>query len=496
MPRDYSLKTNIAPYSSPPATTAADAGSLYYSTYDSFVYVSNGATWAKVGGGGTAWKEPVWVASTTNVTLSGVQTIDGSGSLGSGYRVLIKNQANPGENGIYITDSAGAWARAADAGGAAMEGAMVVVMSGNTQANTLWQMTADPPFVVGTTPLTWTQIAGSMILTGAGAPTASTGSPGNYYVDTTGDDLYGPRSAAGFGPEQRITVASAPNTTTTNVGGCRVTFGVAGRVTRVRYTRIAAASATQDIKVWDSGGTQVGATVPDTQSGASGSFEVTLPTPLAVAAGSTYTFSAEGVSTSRISSAQTATNTTDCTFVGHFFAATGGTFPNTSGGSSYYVEPIFQSDPVGTVWPLALETQPEVNISTAGPSPRAGELLWVDTDEVGGMYLDAVGGSGPWPQSYVVNTPFKADVLVNWCASGWATNPGVAGFQLQCDGVPLPLYADMYHNETSTHRMLYSTGIIRAQAAGNHTWTIALSGAITADANDRGRIAFTFMAVP
>jgi len=61
---------------------------------------------------GLSWKQPVQVATTENITLSGEQTIDGY--LTSVSRVLVKNQTDQTENGIYISD-AGAWSRSSDA---------------------------------------------------------------------------------------------------------------------------------------------------------------------------------------------------------------------------------------------------------------------------------------------------------------------------------------------------------------------------------------------
>jgi len=57
-------------------------------------------------------KEPVEAATTPtdgNITLSGLQTIDGYATL-VGDRILVKNQTNGVENGIY-TASAGVWTR-------------------------------------------------------------------------------------------------------------------------------------------------------------------------------------------------------------------------------------------------------------------------------------------------------------------------------------------------------------------------------------------------
>ena len=61
---------------------------------------------------GLSWKTPVATVATSNVALTGEQTINGY--LTSASRVLLVSQTDPKENGIWIT-AAGAWARAADA---------------------------------------------------------------------------------------------------------------------------------------------------------------------------------------------------------------------------------------------------------------------------------------------------------------------------------------------------------------------------------------------
>lgn len=72
----------------------------------------------------------VRVATTANITLSGLQTIDGV-ALAAGDRVLVKDQAAAAANGIYVA-ATGAWARAADFDSAAeiVTGAYIPVQSG------------------------------------------------------------------------------------------------------------------------------------------------------------------------------------------------------------------------------------------------------------------------------------------------------------------------------------------------------------------------------
>lgn len=100
------------------------------------VWIVVAYTPASVAGGRAAsgaapdsWKEPVLVATTANITLSGEQTIDGIGVL-AGDRVLVKNQTATAQNGIWIV-GAGPWIRAADAADwAAIVGAAVVARQG------------------------------------------------------------------------------------------------------------------------------------------------------------------------------------------------------------------------------------------------------------------------------------------------------------------------------------------------------------------------------
>jgi hypothetical protein len=112
---------------------------------------------------GTDWKSSVRAATTANITLSGLQTVD-SISLADGNRVLVKNQSSQPANGIYIVRS-GAWERAADAvTGTITEGATLFVEEGTTNANTQWRV-QDPVTTVGTDNMIWNQVGGATALT-------------------------------------------------------------------------------------------------------------------------------------------------------------------------------------------------------------------------------------------------------------------------------------------------------------------------------------------
>jgi len=99
------------------------------------------------------------VATTANITLSGLQTIDGYTTL-AGDRVLVKNQTTSSQNGIYIA-SASAWARSSDMNvWSEFSGAYTVLLNGG-QANTGWVCTASSSGTLGTTAVPWVQFSGN-----------------------------------------------------------------------------------------------------------------------------------------------------------------------------------------------------------------------------------------------------------------------------------------------------------------------------------------------
>jgi hypothetical protein len=114
-------------------------------------------------------KDSVRVATTANITLSGLQTIDGV-SLSTGDRVLVKDQTNPAQNGIY-NSTGSAWVRATDFDTSAKvtPGAFTFVESGTVNADSGWVLTSDAGIVLGTSSLTFTQFSGAgQISAGAG----------------------------------------------------------------------------------------------------------------------------------------------------------------------------------------------------------------------------------------------------------------------------------------------------------------------------------------
>lgn len=94
-----------------------------------------------------------------NITLSGLSaTIDGQSIIG-GDRILIKNQTNAIENGIYLA-SAGTWTRTTDFDGSPQgevaTGNLVPVESGALNAGTVWTVISPNPIVVDTDEIEFT----------------------------------------------------------------------------------------------------------------------------------------------------------------------------------------------------------------------------------------------------------------------------------------------------------------------------------------------------
>lgn len=104
-------------------------------------------------------KEAVNLATTTNITLSGNQLIDGVMTT-DGMRILVKNQNNSltGDtaNGVYSASTVG-WVRTQDFDGTpfgeVVSGSYIFVLSGATNANSSWVLATADPITVGVTPL-------------------------------------------------------------------------------------------------------------------------------------------------------------------------------------------------------------------------------------------------------------------------------------------------------------------------------------------------------
>lgn len=119
-------------------------------------------------------KSSVRSGTLANITLSGLQTIDGI-ALVVGDRVLVKNQTTASENGIYLVQT-GAWTRSLDADSSAKvsPGLYTFIEQGALNGDSGWFLTTDSPLTLGTTALAFTQFSGAGQI-GAGTGMVKTG---------------------------------------------------------------------------------------------------------------------------------------------------------------------------------------------------------------------------------------------------------------------------------------------------------------------------------
>ena len=145
---------------------------------------------------GISWKNPVTAATTTNITLSGLQTVD-TVSLVAGNTVLVKNQTDNTKNGIY-TVSAGAWTYATGSTTWAQYVSALVFVEYGTQAGSAWYCSAQPGGTLGTTAMVWsnfsvasTYTAGTgLTLAGYQFSITNTGVAANTYGSATASPVF------------------------------------------------------------------------------------------------------------------------------------------------------------------------------------------------------------------------------------------------------------------------------------------------------------------
>jgi hypothetical protein len=129
-----------------------------------------------VGETAVAIKAPCLVATTgSNITLSGVQAIDGVTVGNNSERVLVKDQTVQNQNGIYIAGT-GHWVLAADwaSNNNVVYGTMVLVAGGAVNAGLLFVQTCtDNPIVIGTSSVAFVN---ELSLTGLSQTATSTSS--------------------------------------------------------------------------------------------------------------------------------------------------------------------------------------------------------------------------------------------------------------------------------------------------------------------------------
>lgn len=136
---------------------------------------------------GLDFKTSVRAATTANITISTAlnngDTLDGV-TLATNDRVLVKDQTDTTENGIWVVAASPSRATDADEAGELSGGTYVFVEEGTTNADSGWVITTNGSITPGTTAHTWVQFSGAGQIT-AGAALTKTGNTLDVAVDNS-----------------------------------------------------------------------------------------------------------------------------------------------------------------------------------------------------------------------------------------------------------------------------------------------------------------------
>jgi hypothetical protein len=174
---------------------------------------------------GISWKAPARAATTVNITRSGAQTIDGVAVI-AGDTVLVKNQTNTAENGIYFVQT-GAWTYATGSTTWAQYiGAVIYIVDGG-QATAAFYTTAQPGGTLGTTAMNWYNLSFSSSYT-AGTGLTLSGTQFSITNTTVTAAAYGSASktlTATVNAQGQLTALADTNIA---IAGSQITSGTIG----------------------------------------------------------------------------------------------------------------------------------------------------------------------------------------------------------------------------------------------------------------------------
>lgn len=161
---------------------------------------------------GLKWKESVVAATTTGVTLSSAledgDTVDGV-VLATNDRILVKDQSDPTQNGIYVVQETGSPVRAEDLDtGANARGVAVTVEAGTVNGDLVFIQTADTA-IVGSDSLLFSQLGGGGV---------------TYSADGNGIELSGTTFSLELATNSALSKSSSGLTVASSIAGDALTM--------------------------------------------------------------------------------------------------------------------------------------------------------------------------------------------------------------------------------------------------------------------------------
>lgn len=201
---------------------------------------------------GRSWKDPVVAATTANISLTGSQTVDGVSVGNSNERVLVKNQADLADNGIYDSGSGGAWSRTTDADTwDELIAATVVVSGGTVNADKTFTCSIEAGGTLEVTALPWVDIgsvgaveAGDGLIK-SGQIFSVDGTPNRIVVGPSGVDI-----DPNYAGQVSITILGTISQGTWEADAIDVAYGGTGATTAAGARTNLGLELGSDVQAW------------------------------------------------------------------------------------------------------------------------------------------------------------------------------------------------------------------------------------------------------
>lgn len=210
-------------------------------------------------------KASVRVATTAEITLSNTQTIDNI-PLSIDDRVLVKNQSNAINNGIYLVKS-GSWVRAADMNdpGEVSGGTFVFVEEGSVNSDTGFVVTSNGSLTTGVDEIVWTLFSSSgTLIAGNGLSkngyTLEVNVAANGGIEISSDNLQLKSTVAGTGltlTDGVLDVVGTTNRITANANSIDIASTYVGQSSITTLGTVTTGTWNADIIAGQYGGTGV-----------------------------------------------------------------------------------------------------------------------------------------------------------------------------------------------------------------------------------------------